>query len=225
MDRRQKKLERKRKQRAVAKKRKRVAETARPDREARLIAAASRAPLGPCFIGVEWDDEAAELPELVNVVVTRRLAEGDLIATVALVDRTCLGIKDASVAGPLSDNELDEYVDKLGAAQEMQPCEPEVAQSVVYHALDYAGRLGFGPHRDFREELFGPRPETLAATPWHNLARPLFVSGPYDNVGLVVARLEAAVGSGNFDVMAFAGNEDEDEDEDVIDVQAKPPAR
>jgi len=228
MDRRQRKLERKRRQRAQAKKNARVAMAERPNQETRLIAAAGRAPFGPCFVTVGWDDETAEVPELLTVVVTRRLAQGDLIAGVALVDRTCLGIKNANTVGPLSEGDLDDLVDELGAAHELQPCGPEVAQAVVYHALDYSGRLGFTPHRDFRQEVFGPRPETLVATPWHNAARPLFVSGPYDNVGVVIAKLEAAVGPGNFDVTTIFGgegdidDEGDEDDEDVIDIQAEP---
>ncbi len=37
----------------------------------------------------------------------------------------------------------------------MVPCELAVAQSIVYNALDYAASLGFEPHPDFPEPLFG----------------------------------------------------------------------
>jgi hypothetical protein len=195
------------------------------------MAAASRAPFGPCFISAGWD-EAATRPPLVTVAVTRRLAEGDLMVGVAIVDRTCLGIKDANTEGPLTDGELEDYVDELRATESLQLCEPEVAQSVVFHAVDYAQRLGFAPHRDFRPEVFGPRPEILLATAFHNVPRPLFVSRPHDNDAAIIAQLQAAVGPGNFDATTLFDDvaadydqeyeaEDED-DEDVIDVEAEP---
>jgi hypothetical protein len=75
------------------------------------------------------------------------------------------------------------------------------AQSVIYHALDYANKLGFSPNRDFHEALVGPRPETLIATPWHNLDRPLYVRGAdyFRNI----ARLRQAVGN-DFEAVDFS---------------------
>jgi len=217
MDRRQRKLqEKKKKKREAAKKKARAAASRRPDRTQLLVGAAARGPFGPCAVSNGWDDEAE--PALVTAVVTRRLPDGDLVAGVALVDRTCLGVKEAFPTDKIADEELDDLLDQVGAVHGgMTRCEPLVAQSIVYHAIDYADRLGFPPARDFPEALFGPRPAELTATPWHAAQRPAYVAGPDDDVVGILERLEAAVGAGGFDFVDLSeldGGEDEDEDKD-----------
>ena len=79
------------------------------------------------------------------------------------------------------------------------PCAPLFAQSVVFHAVDYAAALGFEPHHELDEELFGPRPLELIQTPHCRLARPIYIAGPHDDVARVRATLDDAVGAGNYD--------------------------
>ena len=218
--RRQLKLQEKKKKRQLANKKKREAAARRPDPQQLLMNAAARGPFGPCAISKGWNKaESGEIPELVSVVVTRRLPDGDLVPSVALVDRTCLGVKDAFVTEKIAEEELDEFLDELGAPHGgMERCEPLVVQSVVYHAVDYARRLGFEPARDFPEALFGPRPAELQATPWHAADRPIFVGGPHDDLQEIVEQLVSAVGADGFDFVDLededeTDHEDEDEDE------------
>jgi len=224
MDRRQRKLERQRKKRAVAKKKARIAEANRPSHEELVFAAAARSPIDKCFISRDWDDEAIELPVIVTVVVARRLPDGRFVASTALVDRTCLGVKNADTMGPLSDGELEDLVEDVGTPYDgMLECEPLVALSIVHNALDYARDLGFRPHRDFREPLFGPRPEALLETAWHARPRPLYVTGPRDNVPAILTTLIEAVGAGNFDVIDMAGGDDDEDWELAEDDGDEPP--
>jgi hypothetical protein len=64
---------------------------------------------GPARIG-EGYDVVEGLPLLVPIVITRR-ARGLLLAEVALVDRTCLSVKDAHVVPSISD--VGEKPDRL----------------------------------------------------------------------------------------------------------------
>jgi hypothetical protein len=173
-----------------------------------LRQAAALAP-GPTYISATWQ-RTGEVPELVTLLVTRRAPGGVFLPAVALVDRTCLGIKNGFVAEPLSGLDLGDMVREMGRAHEggMVPCEFLVAQSIAYHAIDYARSLGFAPHRDFPEPMFGPRPASLLETPLAHPAKPYYVSGPDDDTRAVIARLEAAVGPGNFDVLMLM-SEDE----------------
>jgi hypothetical protein len=82
----------------------------------------------------------------------------------------------------------------------MVSCELAVAQSVVYNAVDYAKSLGFEPHEDFPDALFGPRPATLLDTPLAHPARPYWVRGPDDDVDEILGTLDESVGEGNYDV-------------------------
>lgn len=227
MDRRAKKIEKARKRRELVKKR----ERSQALRDARdggsLLRSAARAPFGPCWMSIGWDDE--QRPELVTALVTRKLGDGRLLPAVALVDRTCLGVKNGFFEEPLAASELDDFTARLFAAHgDGVQIDPFTVQSVVFHAIDYAHRLGFEPHADFPAALFGPRPDALLSTPWHAAERPLYVSGPRDDARAILRRLAAAVGEQGFDFINSAlaefeddfedGDfEDEDEDEDDDD--------
>src|SRR3954470_14493666 len=84
-------------------------------------AKAATKPFGPCWLSRSWRDDELP-PELVSVVITRDL--GSLYVThVMLVDRTCLGVKNAFTIGPLTRGELIEAVDRVGQhhADGMEP--------------------------------------------------------------------------------------------------------
>lgn len=154
---------------------------------------------GPAFMTREW---MSEEPRLVNVIVTRVLPNGSFFAHCILVDRTSLGVKNAFSTGPLTKDELDDIVEEVGAVHHeagIEPVQQIVAQSVVFHALDYAKSLGLEPHPDFDPQLLGPRPDTLADTPLAKPARPVFIPGQEDDVDAIVDKLEKAVGPDGFD--------------------------
>jgi hypothetical protein len=198
MDRRAKKLEKKRKGRDLAKKKAHAVAARKPTESTLLARSAAREKFGPCFVSAGWD--ATDSPDLVTVLVTRELPGGRYVLGSALVDRTCLGIKNGMILGPMPASEVSDIVDKVGRLHgAMIQCEPLVVQSVVFHAVDYARSLGFEPHRDFEPVLFGPRPEVLLDTPWSRPARPIYLSGPHDNVGAVLKALANAVGADGFD--------------------------
>jgi hypothetical protein len=198
MDRRQRKLQEKRRKRELAKKRSRVEAERRPSEEQLWVRAGARAPFGPCFISSGWDDSASA--RLVSLVVTRILDGGDLLPHVLLLDRTCLGVKNAMLLAPMTEDELDELVEQVGVPSGgMEECDASLAQSMVFHAVEYATKLGFAPNPDFHEALLGPRPDELLTTPWASPERPLYVPGPDDNVSLILLQLRKAVGE-NFEL-------------------------
>jgi hypothetical protein len=94
---------------------------------------------------------------------------------------------------------------------------------VVFHALDYARSLGFFPHEDFEVALFEPRPASLSETPLAKPARPIYISGPDDDVPMILDHLDRHVGPDNYQFLAGMGgiggligwDEDEDEAGDV----------
>src|SRR6185369_12892506 len=186
---RQKKLEKNRKKRELAKKDARKLDA--KYQGASLLRLAASAPFGPCWVSSSLDEPEDEVPPaLITVLVTRRI-RGQL-----------LGLLEATS-------------DRLG---EFRACEPSEAQAVVFHAIDYAASLGFAPHPDFEASLFSPRPESLRETPLAHPARPSYAASPHDDIITVVAQLERAVGAGNYDLLeGFLGDwlgDDEDEDDD-----------
>ena len=197
MDRSQKRREKHRKKREAA--RKAVRAQGGPDRgpdRSSLILEAAGAPMGPAYISAGWRRKE---PELVTVLVSRRLANGLLLPAMALVDRTCLGVKDGALLRPMSLAELRAAAERIGESHGgIEPCEPLVVQSVVFHAIALAESLGFEPHPDFPEWAFGPRPPSLLETPHARPRKPMYVSGPHDDVPAIMAKLEAAVGPEGF---------------------------
>jgi hypothetical protein len=221
MNRRQKKLEKKRAKRDKAKKKARAALARKPSADALLLGAAAHAPIGTCYVSAGWNDE--EHPELVTLVVTRRLPDERLVAGIALVDRTCLGIKDGYFEGPILDEELEEFLEHAGEVHGgMEASDAITVQSIAYNAIDYARKLGFEPHPDFPEKLFGPRPAELQKTPWAAEERPLYVMGLRDDVDGVLATLDASVGAGNYDVVDPMDLDYEEEDVIEAEVVDKP---
>lgn len=200
----QKRLQKQKKKRAAARKRDqtRRAELQLATSEQGLLRRAVSLPPGPCYVSPEWRDADSAVPRLVSVVITRRTAGGQVILASALVDRTCLGAKNGFVAGPMSEATFESWLGRLAQQHGgMEPCDLLVAQSIVFHALDYARSLGFEPHPDFPAPLFGPRPAELLDTPLARPARPFYVSGPHDNTSRILQQLRSKVGD-DFDVMA-----------------------
>lgn len=102
-----------------------------------------------------------ESPALVSLIVTRKLTSGGLVVGTALVDRACLGVKDAFLKDLPVARDLEAFVERVGFAHGgMVACEPLIAQSIVFHAIDYAHSLGFEPHRDFQAVFFGRAPQS-----------------------------------------------------------------
>ncbi len=201
MDRRQRKLEKQKKKREVVRKRKRALAANRPSPEEQVIALAAKSPFGPCYISNGWED-AEDVPALVSVLVTHRLPTGDFVSAIALVDRTCLGVKSAFVTPPFTSDELTDFVEEVGEPHDgMLECSPLIAQSVVFHAIDYAAKLGFPAPSDFPATLFGPRPAELATTPWQARQRPMYIKGPEDDVEQVMRQLSRTVGPDNWDLV------------------------
>ena len=189
---------------------------------ANLLRLASSAPFGPCWVSVSLDrPESEEAAPLVSVIVTRRI-RGQLLGALALIDRECLGVKNADLLPLQPEQSLLELTDRIAAGMgELRACEPSEAQAVVFHAIDYAASLGFRPHPDFEPALFEPRPDSLRETPLAHPTRPVYISGPHDDVPRILAQLESAVGAQNFTFIGGLGgswfdedDEDEYEDED-----------
>jgi hypothetical protein len=200
---RQKSLAKHKKKRELVKKKEAQRRLAAPSLAESLIRRASTLPHGPTYISSNWSDDSQSIPSLVSIVVTRQMPDGTLMPGVALVDRTCLGVKNGFVGRPVTRSELDGFLARMDEAQGgMEACELLVAQSVVFHALDYARSLGFQPNPDFSEPFFGPRPDALLATPYCRPEKPIYVSGPDDDVGFVLAQLNKVVGPGNYELTA-----------------------
>ena len=191
----QKKLEKKKKQRLAAQRDARGSNAA-PTQNA-IVRLAAEAPFGPAFMSASWKDSDETNPGLVSVLVSKALPDGTFVVTMCLVDRTCLGIKNAYSTAPVSRAEVEDMASRVREAhpEGVDTVSALEAQSVIFNALDYAASIGFSAHRDFVPALLGPRPDALLATPLARPDRPVFVPGPDDDVERIVRVLTAKVGT------------------------------
>jgi hypothetical protein len=183
----------------------------------RLVAAESDvAAPAPAVVGcwvsptVPWaeTEPSDEESGLVGVVVGRRERGRRVSACGYLVDLYCLGVKNALGPRRMDEAELGPFVHEFCSAFDAppQPITVEVASRLVWGAVDYAGRLGFEPHRDFAAAA-GHLGQRLpgAGIRFGREGRPFYVQGPNDNPARVLRTLEATVGPGNFHFLIKAG--------------------
>ncbi|MGH8932044.1 MAG: helix-turn-helix domain-containing protein [Egibacteraceae bacterium] len=154
----------------------------------------------------EWPDSRqpdSGIGGLVSVAVARRHRPQRVSACGYLVDKYCLGVKNALGPRIMNERDLPAFVRTFFSAyEEVGPplaAPLDLARHLVWGAIDYARGLGFPPHPDFQPAAghLGPWRETSAITFGQDGA-PLYVQGPYDDADAVLRTLAASVGQGNF---------------------------
>jgi hypothetical protein len=165
-------------------------------------------PIYGCWIMEDWREEG-----LAPVVVARQQADGRIMYGVYMVDLYCLGVKDAFTRTGVSERTFELHLPNL-CAQAPEPCSVELAHEVVYGALEYAQRLGFEPHPDFKIQMADQLLDPPDAHPrvdhvqFGLNGRPFFVVGPNDTptrINVILATLDRTVGKGNYDFLAGMG--------------------
>jgi len=162
-------------------------------------------PVMECWVNEEWRDPM----QLNQVVLARRNPSTGSVAVASyLVDRACLGVKNALVAKFATAHEYrTEFLQGVQMRQEMIRVDVDLAAAIVKAGLDYAASLKFRPHRDYADAaiLLGdadPTAVTETIPVGGQEGKPFFVAGPYDNVDKIVAHLERVLGPGGFHFMA-----------------------
>jgi hypothetical protein len=173
-----------------------------------LIRKANRLPIADCFINAGWDQDTTMLT---RIVITRQQPDGRLVFGSFLVDMLLLGVKDAHSAAHVTPGEINRMLPHVYPAGEHVPCDVALAHQIIYQSIDYAAQYDMTPHKDFRlaQHVLDPRgthPETHALT-FGKDGKPLFISGPHDNVDLVMRKLERTAGPGNYDYLVGLGSE------------------
>lgn len=205
---RQKKLL-KRKQKAKAASKWRNAQNVMEASPRALVRKAREYPILECLINDNWDTE--EGGGFAQIVIARQQPDGDIAFGVYLVDMYCLGLKSTFCnAGFSLSKYRNEIASKMIREAKPKRCPPELVHQIIYQGIDYAAQFGFKPDRDFKWSHYlleerGTLEEPYKLT-FGKDGKPLFVSGPYDNVDVIIRRLEKYAGPGNYDYMIFTGD-------------------
>lgn len=181
-----------------------------------------RAPVVRCWVSSSWakelqvrghsdwpglDDDSAAPGGLVCALVARQHRHDKVSVCGYLIDVHCLGVKNA--LGPRVMDEVDlvafrrNYFGAYDADPLVAPL--ELAQQLVFGAVDYARALGFEPHADCAD-VVGHLGEWTGGCDieFGRDGMPFYVQGPYDDARRIVQTLDASVGPGNYHFLMTA---------------------
>jgi len=188
-------------------------------REAAESSPAPKPEVARCWVNTDWHNEViveghAEWPRgdgvargcdgLVTVLVARERRQGKFSVCSFLVDTHCLGVKETLGPRVMDESGLADFKELIFSDYALPPLAApmDLAQHLVFGAVQYALELGFRPAKDFARcagHLGVWRGES--AIRFGRLGKPMYVAGPYDDVRLVMRTLERNVGRGNYDFL------------------------
>jgi hypothetical protein len=195
---RQKKLARK------AAKRKKVLAAKREEfpGQGRLISFAADKPLHECLIPRILYEQG-----IGNVVISRKMPNGDIAAAFFLVDIYCLGVKNCffTILPPgVYARRIADLVQKEGLESAMPACVVKLIQG----AVAYAEGIGFHPHRDYVSVKAFLGSIDPAACPkefeFGKDGKPFYISGPHETQAdseRIIATLTRKLGPEGFHYM------------------------
>ena len=183
-----------------------------PKSKRSLLHIASEWPVMECWLSADWEDPM----DLDQAVVTRRDPVTDEVyMSMFLIDRACLGLKDAHVAKFTNMAEFrNTILAQMQETQELIQVDIDLVAAVVKAGIDYAAQFGFRPHRDYRDAsilLKDANPDTVDVDipVGGDDSKPFFIAGPFDNVQKITSQLTRQVGPDGF---AFTMRLDPDAD-------------
>lgn len=142
-----------------------------------------------------------------TVLVSRKMALGDLAISVILLDVYCLGVKDAYFK-VVSPQEYKEMLNHISMNENLKSVEPACVRKLVEECIAFAKNIGFDPHPDYKlaQYIFGDI-EINNCTEVYEFGKegkPYYISGPHDSdqkIRRIMKTLEQNCGEGNFDYL------------------------
>jgi hypothetical protein len=131
-----------------------------------------------------WISDSVQTNGMGAVVLSRELPGGQVAVASFLVDRFCLGVKDAfgQILGRATYN--TRYREKLRGQMSAREVAPADARRLVEDAVAYARSIGIAPHPDYAiaRLLFGDidPAQSTATFQFGKDGKPLFMPGPHD---------------------------------------------
>ena len=194
---RQRKQEKRRAKQKAA--RKKAARGSRAEQAVRL-ARASAAPIYQCLI-----TDTDQIDGMGYAVLSRQLPSGNMAFGFFMVDRYCLGVKDAH-SGIAWFDDYQKSLEKIADGMPLIKVSPAACRKFVEGAVQYAAQFGITPHRDYQvaKLIFGDiqTDQCQEDFEYGKNGKPFFFAGPYDTPArceAITAALKLHCGAGNFD--------------------------
>lgn len=140
------------------------------------------------------------------------------VVGVYLVDIKCLGLKDTFVSACRTEKEYQEYkaliMEGFSGSFTLVDCPYDLANTIIYGGIAYGKQFGFEPHKDFQLSKYvlgnkTDQPEDIQFG--GDDGKPFYISGPNDNVELILQKLTKAVGRDGFHFMLLGPGLEDDE--------------
>jgi hypothetical protein len=173
----------------------------------RMTAAAKYPPLDAWIADVFYTEGMGQ------VLISRELPDHSVAVAVFLVDRYCLGVKNA-FSEVLNRSSYDaRFVHEMRSQFPAGNVSPSCARKVVEAAVAYAGNLGFAPHPDYNKAklLFGAvdAAECTEEFEFGKDGKPFYVAGPNDTLQRtrqIVSILHSKCGPDGFNYLVPLAN-------------------
>lgn len=151
-----------------------------------------------------------------HVVISRRMADGQLGVCSFLLDVYCLGVKDADF-NVFSEYQYNTLFGAMSDVEDLRSISPACARKVVEDAVAYAEDLGIPPHPSYKlaKQIFGDI-DVSACGGSYEFGRdgePFYVSGPNETLGdirRIINTLNTRLGPDGFDYLISDGSEFQD---------------
>jgi hypothetical protein len=142
-----------------------------------------------------------------NILISRKMSNGNVAFSIFLLDVYCLGVKKAYFL-LMSQSEYDDKIKSIKQDADFESLPPECVRKLVESAEAYAGDLGFNPHPDYSSarKIFKDIDAEKCPMQFEfgKDGRPLFISGPNDSQAKcmkIMETLTKSCGPGNFHYM------------------------
>lgn len=163
-------------------------------------------PLEAVWISADWRDPE----QLTQILAMRRGPHGHVAIGVILIDRMCLGVKNA-FGRVTTEFEYKEVLNKIEEAQGAISADPNLVAKIIRESVAYASALGFRPNKDLGQALIvlgkadpdSCNIEIEMGGP--DEGKPHFVAGPYDNTDKIMKTLTKKLGPDGFTFMLPVG--------------------
>ncbi len=175
---------------------------------------ARKLPIHECLIQDNWEET-----KFTPVIISRKKANGEIIAATYIVDLQCLGVKDSFFGYGLSPMNYQDTVKEMSRGMNVKfiPIESTLVHNIIYGAVEFAEDCGFEPHKTFTsttEYLLDPVEsiDYIEVAFGDDEGKPFFFAGPYDDSSKIMTTLTKTVGEGNFNYTIEVARPDEFQD-------------
>ncbi|MBI4647792.1 MAG: hypothetical protein HY738_14685 [Bacteroidia bacterium] len=172
-----------------------------------LISNGRELPFGDCYM-----NKSAIPIGMVTVIVTKQMPSGNFILSAYLLDIYCLGLKSSLLSFDIDAKTKKFIVDSFSASSgKMEKTDIVYLHNLIYGAINYSRKLGFGPDKSFKNSEMILNPDLvddgISKIEFGCNGKPMFIQGPDDNVNDILATLNKIVGKGNYDFTILGGND------------------